>query len=81
MEEEEEILHEAAVPKGSAKGAIPKDGESVNLVVDKLPKMELLSSEVIEQNIRELFPKVVELSSHPANDKMRRMVVKKEGVT
>ena len=81
MEKEEEKRRDAEVPEGSAKGAIPEDGESVNLDADQLPKMELLSSEVIEQKIRELFPKVGDLSSHPVNDKMRRMVVKKEEVT
>ena len=80
-EKEEEKRRDAEVPEGSAKGAIPEDGESVNLDADKLPKMELLSSEVIEQKIRELFPKVGDLSSHPVNDKMRRLVVKKEEVT
>lgn len=69
MQEEEEIRREAEVPEGSPKGAIPKDGESVNLLVDKLPNMELLSNEVIEQNISELFPKVVDLSFQPMNDK------------
>ena len=68
-------------PEGSAKRAMPVDGEGINLGASELPNMELLSSDIIEQKIREMFPKVGDLSSHPVNDKMRCMVVKKEEVT
>ena len=81
LEKVDERRRDTQKPEGSARSAMPVDGEGINLEASELPRMELLSSDIIEQKIREMFPKVGDLSSHPVNDKMRRMVVKKEEVT
>ena len=43
MEGVNERRHDAEEPEGSAKRAIPTDGEGINLDTGRLPRMELLS--------------------------------------
>ena len=45
MEKEEEKRRDTEELEGSAKRAIPADGEGINLGANELPKMELLPSE------------------------------------
>ena len=80
MEKEEEERRDAEEHEGSVKRAIPADGEGANLDTSELPNLELLPCEIVAKKIREMLPKVWDLSSHLVNDKMGRMVVKKKEV-
>ena len=48
---------------------------------DGVPIFKMLSDEIIEQKIREMFPVVGDLSSHPVNEKMERLMVTKDEVS
>ena len=71
LKKEKEERHGTDELEGSAKRAIPHDGEGINPGASRPPKMGILPSGVMG----EIFGNGGDLSSHPINNKMRRVVV------
>ena len=57
-----------------------KQEEFREICIGELSPEFPFSAEKIEEKIREMFPKVGDLSSHPVNEKMEELIVKKEEV-
>ena len=75
LQKEKEERHDIDEFEGSSKRTIPQDGEGINPGASRPPKMGILPSGVLG----EVFGNGGGLSSHPIDNKMRRMVVEEGG--